>query len=304
MNRQIALVPSPQDLYKIAHHISKLEQKQADQSKKEKEQLEELIKVFFSKALEDSKGIITDEMLMVADNLYGPGMSNIIASSLGVGTGELRKLLSRTTTKSCRQCQKPFMVVEQRVVHGYSENDETLCPACLKLQYDIYEKEKQIATDYSVRILEFDNQLLHFNDDDLIESPDFLNLINNFASKWIMTNYRAYIDNFTYRGGCMLCCTEPVRVYVKDLNLLTPTIKSIWDYWEHCRIEVHQEPDIPYPPLMKNSQFLLRFGPDMYFDTMLYYPILKYPLIILCKNCAKNNAKKFLDVLSIDITRS
>ncbi len=300
MNRQIALIPTPQDLYKIAHHIPELERNQVEQSTEEKEHLEELISVFFRAALDDSEGVITEEMLMVADNLYGPGMSNIIASSLGVGTGELRKLLSKKITKSCRQCHKPFTVVEQRVVNGYSDNGGTLCPACSKLECEKNEKTKRSEADYRTRMLEFDNQLLLNNEDDLFENPDFIEMIEKFARNWIVGANNNFIDGVPYRGGCMLCGTKPVRVFVRDLNILTSTIKSIWDYWENRRKEVQQEPYIPFPPLQKNSQFLSRFSPTGYFDSMLYYPILKFPLIILCENCGKNNAYNFIDILGVD----
>jgi hypothetical protein len=295
-------IPTDEEkLIEIAQRIAAMPQADASQMRAEKERAKEVLSAYFTERMNRNGGLITTDILKLAEKMYVQGMTTVLAESLGIRPHELRNLLGRKVKVTC-ECGAVFEVIEPRNIYGYTENREKLCKDCRKKQsadWSAAYQQEQLEREQDVRIVS--RIILRSNP---LEIDEFRKKLRHYAQYWMLEGYRQYAWSFAFMagGGCMLCGKEPFRLFA---NLKTPLDEKSQKFWQEAweSLQGYSEEKI-YPPIIKTAQAIYQFGPEHYFVAYPHFPVLGMPVVMLCHQCAGFVTDTHEDVLKEDFIYS
>ena len=273
-----------------------------------KKDVETLVEGLFAAMLDKSAGVLTDEILDAADELYLSCSTNHIASVLNLRLVDLQKALKRERSCECPQCGNKFtQELEPRKQHSYRDNyllqPCITCKRAERKQAEIahrererewkqkakesLQKEQEIAEQYEatqhaiVQAIESDGSLWN------IET--FRKHIHQFARQWISHSRVAFLHTWggtheMHYPGCMVCGSSPVT-----LCLVAPTTsKASLGMWLELVREVSflsHGFGISPTGMTYAHEVLWWTQPSVYFSYAEHLPLLQRPLLCLCAQC-------------------
>ncbi len=267
------------------------------------QQLRSMVGEYLAMSLAETHGVISLDILRRADQLYDvPGMPTLIAESLGLSVHALRQELGQQHQITCERCSQSFVVLAARVRGGYSCSLPKICPECARRErresYERQGKEEEALRANRLYRLRVDAQIAVA--DDPLSIAAFRDHLIEYATFWLgdrsdekqLLWYPCLRLTFqTAMGACMMCGdTPPLYLFVAQEEAISnhPGFENLvrrLGYEEEMSKSRGME-ITPWPPLTRCWQVLWRIWPAYYFSNMSPLPLLKSPILILCKNCA------------------
>ncbi len=230
--------------------------------------------------IREEGNLITEEVLREADRLYDmKGTVRAIAEALGLSVYELRKALARRREIRCADCGETFTVAELRSKGGYTPSREALCRRCRKgreeeIREDLAwksacweaEEQKRLRAEEQIR-----REVQAGRDPTAVE--EFRRRLIRYALYWIAGSPPMLTDAgevVPTAGGCMICGRPPAFLLV-------------------ARPDRRQDAADVLPALWRTP-------PSEYFSTVVPFPLLSMPVVILCGRCVETAAETHLAI--------
>lgn len=245
---------------------------------------------------------ITPVVREAANWLYDyPGLPTVIADTLGIKLGRLRKLLARERQQPCSQCHTSVTVMESRNQGGYTPAGQVLCPQCeQKLLAARREREEEYAeeraaersrqTDIEQRIM----AAVRRGQAPWNTVPELRHHLVAYAVLWSAGATVLWVGGHVYAGvqGCQICGGAGERLFVAApdyaLSLESPDNKA----WQTLGEE--DEEGGTFAPSVYHA--LWRTNPHNYFAQVPLLPLLRLPLVLLCDQHAAIAEPHYLEI--------
>ncbi|MBT3388979.1 MAG: hypothetical protein HN413_01065 [Chloroflexi bacterium] len=270
-----------------------------------------LVTELFSGLLEDSDGLVTDEILDVADELYMSYNANHLAELLGLRIGDLRLALRRERPCKCPRCEAEFTreLMPNKQPHTWLRNGFHImhCVACEKeLQEQAKAEDNKADFEWEQERAFWREQMLKefapyqatarlifiacLEKQDLWDIVEYKKHIRSFGQWWVFgqrSNALFQMRQAKY-SGCMVCGSEPIA-----LCLVSHDAEKEHFFWGGMGRDGTVGKMLTNDNVDYAHEALWWLEPSAYFGYAEDLPLLRRPLLCLCGHCKQALAESF-----------